>query len=272
MNTFEYRDYKQCVNDWIKGQPSGGHGQLRKMALFLGLNSVVASQVFRGDRDLTLEQALGVTQFIGYTELERDFFLLLVQKSRAGSHDLKKVLNQQIEDLALSAQSLKNRVKHQKFTDEDKATFYSQWYYSAIRLGVSIPSLGAISAIADYLNLERKLVAKVVEFLLKHKLVVEDNGRLDMGPQVTHVGHDSVFVNRHHANWRLKGLQAMEQLTDSDLFYTGPMALSEDAASEIRKLLVDLVEKTTKKASNSDSEVLRCLTIDWFGVGAKDAR
>ena len=36
--------------------------------------SVVMSQVFRGDRELTPEQALGVTKFMGLSELERDYF------------------------------------------------------------------------------------------------------------------------------------------------------------------------------------------------------
>lgn len=267
MVIFDCHDYKKCVNDWIASQPRGGHGQLRQLALHLEINSVVMSQVFRGDRDLTLEQALGVTKFMGLSELERDYFLLLVQKSRAGSHDLKTVLEKQLETLRSTAQALKNRVKHQKLNDEDRATFYSQWYYSAVRLGVSIPDMGTVSAIAHYLKLDRSLVSKVVEFLLKHQLVIEEKGKLNMGPQVTHVGHDSPFVNRHHANWRLKSLQAMEKVEDVDLFYTGPMALSNQAALDIRKMLVELVEKSTKKASASDSEVLRCLNIDWFGVG-----
>lgn len=266
MTLFEYHDYKLWVNDWIDSQPSGGHGQLRKLALYLEINSVVMSQVFRGDRDLTLEQALKVTQYLGMTELERDYFLLLVQKGRAGTTELKSVFEKQLQTIRKSAQSLKNRVQHHKFTDEDKATFYSQWYYSAIRLGVSIPQLSTISALSGHLNLDRSVVVQVIEFLLKHQLIIEKKGRYDIGPQVTHVGHDSPFVNRHHTNWRLKGLQAMDNITDQDLYYTGPMALSETAAKEIRKMLVSLVEKSTQQAAHSDSEVLRCLNIDWFKI------
>ncbi|WP_413586768.1 TIGR02147 family protein [Bdellovibrio sp. HCB274] len=267
MQIFDFHDYKLCVNSWIEQQSRGGHGQLRQMALHLDVNSVVMSQIFRGDRELTLEQALSLSKYMGHSDLERDYFLLLVQHARAGTHDLKDVLKNQLEAIRESALALKNRVKHQKFRDEDKATFYSQWYYSAIRLGVSIPGLNSASSIAQHLNLDRALVTRVVEFLSSHGLIVESKGKLDIGPQVTHVGHDSPFVNRHHSNWRLKGLQALESVSDKDLFYTGPMALSEDAAKEIRKLLIEVVEKSTKKAATSDSEVLRCLNIDWFGVG-----
>ncbi len=272
MNVFDYYDYKTCVNDWISEQASGGHGQLRQLSLHLEINSVVMSQIFRGDREITLEQAVGVSQFIGLTELERDYFLLLVQKARAGSVELRIIFEKQINELNSTAQQLKNRVKHQKLTDEDRATFYSQWYYSAIRLGVSIPELSSISKMSEYLKIDRHVVATVIDFLQKHNLVVENNGLLTMGPPVTHVGHDSPFVNRHHTNWRLKAMQSMEGTSDLDLFYTGPMALSKSAAQDIRKTLVDLISKSTKKVADSDSEVLRCLNIDWFGIGNKKYR
>lgn len=265
-SVFDFKSYKQCVNNWIESQPKGGHGQLRRMAEFLRVNSVVMSQIFRGTRDLTSEQAVQICKFMGFSDPQRDYFLLLVNYERAGSLELKEVINSQIEAAKKAANALKNRIKHSKFTEEDRATFYSQWYYSAVRLGVSIESMSTVSAIAAHLKIERALASKVVAFLLEHGLVVEKSGRLDMGPQVTHVGHDSPFVNRHHTNWRLKGLQAIEGLREDELFYTGPMAISNRAAKEIRKDIVALIERSTKAAADSKSEVLNCLNIDWFRI------
>lgn len=267
MNIFDYDHYKVCINEWIKSQPHNGHGQLRQIALHLNVNSVIMSQVFRGDRHLTLEQALSVSQYLGLTEMERDYFLVLVQIERAGTYELKNVLKEQLEKIKLSSQSLKNRIHHQKFSEKEKATFYSQWYYSAIRLAVSIPKLNSISMLADHLRLDRILVSKVLEFLKFNKLIVTKEKWFDIGPRVTHVGHDSPFVTQHHSNWRIKGLQKMEVQDQPDLFYTGPMALSKEDTVEIRKLLVDLISKSTRIASQSDSETLQCLNIDWFKVG-----
>jgi uncharacterized protein (TIGR02147 family) len=267
MGAFSYTDYKKCVNDWIDSQDKGGHGQLRKLSKYLGINSVVMSQVFRGDRDLTLEQALGVANFIGFSQPERDYFLLLVQKARAGTVQLKAVYENQIEELRKKSLDLKNRIQHQKLTDVDQATFYSHWYYSAIRLGVSIPRLNQSSSIAEYLDLPRPLVAKVLQFLLDHKLVTEKDGKFDMGPQVTHVGSDSPLVARHHNNWRIQGLRAIERQHDFDLFYSGPMAVSREFSTELKSKLIELIETSTKKAAKSNSETLQCLNIDWFQVG-----
>ncbi len=51
---------------------------------------------------------------------------------------------------------------------------------------------------------------------------------------------------------------------ESDLFYIVPRALSKDAAEKIRKSIIDLIQNATKEVSESDSEALRCLNIDWL--------
>ncbi|KYG64102.1 hypothetical protein AZI86_14980 [Bdellovibrio bacteriovorus] len=269
MSILDFDDYKAAINNWIAAQPRGGHGQLRQISQHLGVNSVVMSQIFRGDRDLTLEQAVGVADFIGMSELEREYFLLLIQKARAGTKELKDILNKQLLVRKESTQALKNRIKHEKLNDEDRATFYSHWYYSAIRLGVSIPELRTVAEIADHLSLDRSLVAKVVDFLLEKNLIVKAKHGMELGPQVTHLGHDSPFVMRHRMNWRVQGLKSMENQSDEDLFYSGPMVLSDIAAKKIRKVLINAIETATKEVTNANSETLRCLNVDWFRVGKK---
>lgn len=266
MSIFNYHNYKQYVNEWISSQPSNGHGQFRQMAYVMGVNSVVMSQVFRGSRELTLEQTLALSKYIGLDTNQRDYFLLLVQKDRAGNFELKEVFEKQLSEMRSVAKNLKSRIKHQKFSDEEKATFYSRWFYSAIRLGISIPELNNTSAIANRLGLDRHLVGQVIEFLLRNNLIIEKKKGFDIGPQVTHIGHDSPFVNRHHSNWRMQALIEMDKSRKDDLFYTGPMALSKEATEKIREAIINLIEKATKEASDSPSETLRCLSIDWFEV------
>lgn len=266
MYVMEYQNYKNFVNDWVKNQQSNGHGQFRQMSIAMGVNSVIMSQVFRGNRDLTLEQALALSKYIGLNSRDRDYFLLLVQRDKAGNHELKEIFEKQLEDLRLSGQHLKNVIKHQKLSEVDCATFYSRWYYSAIRLGVSVPELNSTTAISNYLGLERQVVSQVIDFLLRNNLIIEKGNGFDMGPQVTHIAHDSPFVNRHHTNWRIQAMMEMDKSRKDDLFYTGPMTLSKKTADNIKRTLVELISKTTKDVTDSDSETIRCLNIDWFEI------
>ncbi len=85
-----------------------------------------------------------------------------------------------------------------------------------------------------------------------------------MGPKVTHIDNHTPFVIRHHNNWRIKALQSLDSKSDENLHYTGPMALSKKAATEVREKIIQLIKEATKSAAKSNSETLQCLTIDWF--------
>lgn len=222
------------------------------------------SQVFRGDRHITLEQALGISQFIGMAENERDFFLLLVQKDKAGNFELESVYQSQIDKAKKQSKNLKDRIKHQKFDKEAQATFYSSWQYSAIRLASSLENINSVQQLSEQLGIEREKVAQILDFLISQKLVVKKKNVFDMGPQVTHVGKDSAFVANHHRNWRLKAIQSMGSKNSNDLFYTGPMSLSKSAVKEIQSRLLKLIDENTKLVKKSESQTLHCLNIDWF--------
>lgn len=259
-----FRDYKAWIKSWIQEQPRSGYGQYRKLAESMGVRPVIVSQIFNGDRDLSPEQAVKVTQFCGFNKSERNFFLILVSKGRAGSRALQQVYEEQENELRNQAKTLKNRINHEEMSEELKTTFYSQWYFSAIRLASSIPEMKDLSRLSKELNLKEELVARVIQLLLENKLIVRTSKGYDLGPSVTHLSASSPLVNKHHMNWRFKALGCMENKNEDDLFYTAPMALSVQAQEEIRSVLVNTIQKAVATAKDAPSESLSCLNIDWF--------
>jgi uncharacterized protein (TIGR02147 family) len=265
ISIFDFEDYKAFVNARIQDMPKKGYGQYQRLAEHLRINSVTISQIFKGARELGIDQALEVSEFLGLSETERDLFLLLVDHARAGSQKWKSFIEKKIRLKKIEARNLKSRVQPEKdIKEEARSTFYSNWYYSGIRLSTSIESLATLEAIAQHVQLPRALVAEVLKFLIQQRLVVEKDGRYVIGPKSTHVESTSPLVNRHHANWRIKGLQKMGNMDSEELFFTAPLSLSQDALEEIRKDLTNFIGVTTKKVKESESEVLACLNIDWF--------
>lgn len=264
MSVFEYGDYKRCVNDWVQAQPKAGYGVYSRMAEQLGTNSVVISQTFKGDRDLNLEQAAKLCQFMGLGTFETDYFLLLVQKARAGTHELKQILTRQLGEIRNRGQALKNRVKHEQLTDEDKALFYSNWYFIATWLAATIPQYSSLRNLSQHFRVPENVLAEVLRFLLDKGLLVKKGTGFDFGVNVTHVPHDSPYVNKHHLNWRMKALQAMDQRKESNLHYTAPMSMSHEVRGKIRDEIVQFIQKQTKVVADSPSEALVCLNIDLF--------
>ncbi len=268
MNIFEYKNYKKYVNDRVELMPKRGHGQYRKMSNFLGVNSVNVSQVFKGDRDLTIEQACELCDFFGLSDLEGRYFMALVEYERAGTPKLKKMIQVRLAEISEKSQDVKSRLHFEKeLSDEAKSTFYSNWYYSGIRLLSGVKGFGEIDRMAEYFGLPLTTVRKVVDFLLQYGLCVERDGKIVSGPASTHLDLSSPLVTRHHMNWRLRGMAKMESIESTDqtkLFYTMPCSLDAKSLKLVRKELVDSLERITKLVDAAPSEQLACLNIDLF--------
>lgn len=108
---------------------------------------------------------------------------------------------------------------------------------------------------------------KVLDFLIREGLVTQKSKKLNLGARRTHLPADSPLVTKHHQNWRLHGFQKMVMSDSENLFYTGPMALSQEVADRIREELPALIEKINKMVMSApSSDVARCLNIDWFEI------
>lgn len=267
MNIYEFNDYKKYVNLRMVTLPKKGRGQFLRMANFLSISPVTVSQIFKGDRHLTIEQACDLSEFFGFTSLEEEYFTSLVEYERAGTYKLKKMIDKRLMSLRKNSQELKHRLKHDKrLSEQTKAIFYSEWYYSAIRLMTAVKGYQTPEELSKFMNLPIKRVSEVLQFLVACDLCKEENGLYQIGPNSTHIGSDHPLVMRHHSNWRSKNMEKMNHLSSSELCVTLPCAISEKSIKHIKKELVDAIERITKMIDESPAEVLTCLTIDLFKV------
>ncbi|MCP4911494.1 MAG: TIGR02147 family protein [Oligoflexia bacterium] len=271
MSIFEYLDYKEYVAAWVESRPKKGHGQWRKISQFLNVHTSLMSQVFKGDKDLSFEQAALLCDYLGHGELESDYFLLLVQYARAGNQALRNILEKQLERKSSEAKNLSKRIKKDlELTEEQKSQYYSSWVYSAVRLGAGIKDLNEVDDFAQILKLDPKFVNGIFQFLIESGLVVKkDDGTIDMGKAYTHLDKDSPWTKVHHTNWRKKAFERYDHLdNESELIYTSPVSLSFEDAQKIRELHIKHIQKIMKIITDSEPETLFSLGIDWFKVYA----
>lgn len=267
MSIFRFDDYREYVRSWVKASPGGGRGQYQKLAVALGMHTTSVSQVFNGHKTLSLEQAAALAKYLSLNETETDYLMALVEFDRAGSTTLKEILSRRLKRLRDVSQQLTNRLPvDQALSDEAKAVFYSNWFYSAIRLATDTPHLNTPEAIAEYFQLPLSLIREVVEFLLKHGLCTEtEEGRLKLAAKRTHLDASSPLISRFHTNWRVKAIERSSRLDmESEVMLSAPMVLSKNDIAKIRTTLLETIEQVVKQASESGSEELYCLNIDWI--------
>ncbi len=267
MKVFEFSDYKVFVHKKLRDSSNKGHGQYSRIAKHLSIHTSMVSQVFNGPKHLTFEQACGVCSYFGFTELETDYFVALVQLERAGTQEAREKCQRDINRLRSQSESLKDRLtKDMVLAEADNALFYSQWYYTATKLITSIQGYNSPEAISEKLGVPLNLINKALEFLLSVGLCVEVDGKIKPGPANTHLGADSPLVGRHHQNWRVKGFEKMGALRPSELFLTMPATLTEKDAILLRRKIVEFIDDFVKVIDASKGEALYCFNIDWFNV------
>ena len=265
MNLFEYTDYKKYVNKWVLSKPKAGRGLYRQISMACSMSTVLVSQVFKGERELTLDQAHLLTDFMALTEDEARYFMLLVQKIRAGSVNYKNFLSTQIKELQENNKKLSQRIKKQvELDDRARSIFYSDWIYSAIRLLSSIDGYQDIDSIAKKLGLQRERTKLAVDFLIQTGLCKLEDGEIRMGVQRTFLEADSPLIKARQISWRVKGFESMDQKQKNSLYFTAPVSIAKKDVPQVRKILVDTIEKISYVVEESPEEDLACLNIDWF--------
>ena len=223
------------------------------------------SQIFKGDRELNSEQALIVASFLGLSLREKDYFLLLVQRARAGTAELKQYYDSKLLDLREKNQQLSNVVvRSAVLSEEAQAIYYSNWYFSGLRLLALLDRYHSIPEIAERLSLSTDKVRYIIEFLKNHGLCEEKNGRIKASTTQTHLASTSPHVSRHHTNWRFKAIERLERASQDELFYTGPMTISMEDLPKLRQEIVEFVSSFSKMVAESPSEQTACLNIDLF--------
>ncbi|MDF3064805.1 MAG: hypothetical protein K0R38_406 [Polyangiaceae bacterium] len=264
ISIFDYADYREFVRERVEQLPRHGHGQYRRMAKHMRVHTTLLSHVFGGKKDLTPEQACGLASFLELPELEADYLLALVERNRAGSTPLKRALERRLSALRERHQEVEHRLPGARtLSREDRATFYSQWYYSAIRLVSSLPGMRDAESIAQRLGLPGALVQSTLEFLLSVGLIAKQDDGYALLAKRTDLGASSPLVSAHHRNWRAQVMSRYESMTRKDFAFTAPITLSLTDFARVRELLVEAVGGVTGIVEPSEPQTLAVLNIDW---------
>jgi uncharacterized protein (TIGR02147 family) len=268
LELFNHLEYRDFLRAWIKAQPNQGRGHLSRIARHLEINTTLLSQIMSGSREFTLEQALGLGDYLGLNKIELEYFLCLVQWARAGNHQLKSHWREKIEDLRATSKSLATRIKHERnLTDIEKSVFYSSWRYSAIHLLTSLKEKGVtLDEVMNRFHLARGKALEILKFLCEIGLCQETKGHYLMTTQSTFVPQGSPHLIRHHLNWRMQAMHKSEEISDRELMYTAQMSLSRKDIERLRDLAVSFIKTANEIAKPSEPEDLVNLNIDLFYI------
>lgn len=266
MLVFSHKNYKNYLKK-ILGTKGDTRGSRSKLAKTLGCQTGFISQVLNGYTHFSLEHSSQISDFLGHDKEEKHFFMLLVQLAKAGSLDLEKYYNEQIENILNERKEIKKRIKvTSELTEKDYVIYYSQWYYAAIHVLVSITSYQTKETIAKKLNLTSEVTSKALKFLTDKSLINETSGKYEIGEVRIHLDSKSPMITKHHTNWKLEAIKSLENIKPSDMHYSSVVTLSKSDADKVKEVMLKSLEDIEMILRPSKEEEIYSLSMDFFNL------
>lgn len=264
-NLFEFSDYRAYLNACLALGRRERRFNLTQLSQVARVHPTFLSHILGGDKQLSLEQAVLISDFLGHSRLEQDYFLVLIQLDRAGSERLRQHWADKKDQLQREKSRIHRRLdKHKELNQEQRAEFYSSWLYVAVWVSTGIDGRQTLSQVARRFGLGRDRAEAILAFLTATGLCVRDGEHFAMGETHIHVPDDSPFVVKHHVNWRMKAIQRMDFRTGQELFFTAPMSVARKDYELIREKLTRTLAEIVGIAKSSRAEDVACLNIDFF--------
>jgi uncharacterized protein (TIGR02147 family) len=266
-NIFDFRDYKAYLNHVLSQMPSRGHGLRSRFAKHLRVQPGYISQVLNSGAHFSPEQAEDLNHFLNHTEEESDYFLLLVQLNRAGSVPLKQRIQKQM-DLVLSRRAdLQTRVQIKKrLSIDEQSRYYSSWQFAAVHILTTIPRFRTPDSISQALGLSTRRTKIVIEELTKIGLLEKKGQEFHPGETLLYLSNEAALISKHHCNWRVRALEALEEINDENLHFSVVTSISKEDRRKLRNFLAGAVEDFMKVVKSSSEEELHALNIDFFNL------
>ncbi len=263
---YDFGDYKNYL--LVRFQTiDSQRGARSAFAKAIGCHLAYISQVLQGSAHFTLDQAAAINVHLSHTEAEGDYFIQLVSIARAGTSALQMHYRKKIDNLKSAHMEIKSRVVAKKtLTLESEVTYYSSWHYVAIFVLISIPQYQTKEALSKHLGLPLAKVADCVEFLLSVGLILSENGHLRVGETRIHLESESPLISKHHTNWRMRAIAALEQQRSTDLHFSTVYSMSEMDRERIQKMFLSFVSEVEKVVGPSKEESAHCLAFDFFRI------
>ncbi len=57
VRVFEFSNYREYLAKRLKTMPNKGYGQMSELSRFIGVHTTLVSQILKGHKDLTTDQA-----------------------------------------------------------------------------------------------------------------------------------------------------------------------------------------------------------------------
>ncbi len=261
-------DYRQIlVSEFERRHRSNRRYSLRAFSTRLGISVSTLSEVLNGKLGLSRPRAEKIAERLAMNEIERDYFVSLVESCHARSRQVRERAQVRLQNI-------------QRITEKplqiDAWTFISEWYHLAIvELARTRGFQSRETWIAKKLELDPITVRTACERLIRLGILERKGGKLKTtGQWLLTSPHDtpSAYTRAFHAAILAKAQRSIEEQSPTERNLSSlVVAINKEKIPEAKKLIMDFNRKLNKLLSADDQpENLYCFSTQLFSLEKGD--
>lgn len=264
---FTWDNYKDYLKHRFLGPKN--RGMISRVADHLGCQRSYISRILSSEVQLTPDFAYKLGKFLGLSELEQEYFCLLVERQRASDPDFKIHLGIKVQSLKQKGLSHADRSSRGDPFGDPKHTaessrYFSHWAWTAIHLALSVSQYQSVQQLETRFQLPREFILEVLSSLedLNFASRVGDKWHYKGGE--FHLERKDPYGYIHAVNWRQKALQSALKQNTENIHYTLVQTLSLEDAKKLKLELMKYIENLNKVAGPSKPEEVYVFLFDLF--------
>lgn len=265
-NIFDFKTYK----DYLLALTEGERGMLTRLAEAASCQKSYLSTCLKGKTQLTLDHAFGISEYLELSDAEKEYFLLLVEKDKAGTLALKRHLEEKIKKLSREAYRLKNQQKSAVVISDgvtpEIAFYYGSYLGTAIHMLTSVDEYQTLSAISKRLNLPAETCQVLLQQLEAQDLVKKQGTHYKWNSANIYLADNSPWIANHHQNWRLRAIDNVQKRDEEATHYSSIQSMSKDDFEKLKKKIAQFIKEFNQVADPSVPEEAFCVNIDFFKI------
>jgi uncharacterized protein (TIGR02147 family) len=266
VQVLDFTDYQLYLAKALEELSKTTRGVRSRLAEAIGVHPSYVTTVLSGTTHLSPEQSEKVSRYFGHSDEESHYFFLLVSQARAGTEELKALLEKQLRAHRKDYLNLKKRFSAEnQLSEANLATFYSSWQYSAVATALTIPRLQTKEALSEHFKLPLKRIAEILAFLEKAGIIRFEKGKFKEFRE-QHIVGNPAMIARDHSNWRLYAIRSYEDHHADDVHYSSVVTLSEEDVFRIKKMILKTIDEAREIIRPSKEEKLCSFQVDFFEI------
>ena len=183
--------------------------------------------------------------------------------------ELRALINERLEEVKIKLKDTNPFFQGKPFLldKEDYEIFFENWKYSAINIICSIPKYQKVEAICEYYNLPRNEVLRILNFLVEKGMLEKVGDRFIRELKLFYWDFlPDVIKSKHHYNWRVRALNAIDKTDEINTHKTIVTSLSNKNIHRVKKAIFDNLYNILEEIEGDPRDEVVSICLDFFKV------